>query len=117
MSTPYDDVVKATGGLASRAGAVKFYVTYSPVAPVTQFFAYAEFEGGGLKRGSGANIGLACEDLAVELLEGTTCGRCNHVIGLFTHDPRFCQWRRVGDVWRSGCGMPRDRSIKLASAA
>lgn len=114
--TEFDDVVKATAALAKRAGAVEFSVYYRGIAPKVQWFAAADFNSDGELNtvvGEGTDVGWACHSLSVRLLEGAVCGRCNHVISLVNAEPIFCQWRREGDVWVSGCGMPRDNSIEL----
>jgi hypothetical protein len=118
MMTTTEEIVKATAGLVRRAGATKFFIGENDIAPVSKYTAYAEFgDGDALKRGVGRTPEAACADLAVELLDGQVCGRCGHVIALFTNDPTFCHWRRERDVWVSGCGLPVDSSIQLRPQA
>lgn len=120
----FEQAVVATSDLARRAGAIEFKVEHSNIAPSTQWFAVATFRGPSgrdddvvVKKGSGSDLLVACDRLAVELLDGAVCRHCNHVISVYGGDSHFCRWRRVGDKWSTGCGYPLDKTIEMVARA
>lgn len=113
----YDEVVRVTGQLVKRAGGVQFEIRHNPIPTVNNWFAVATFPGDSVKDAGGADPYQACMRLAVKLLDGTVCGRCNHVIALTGNDDTFCQWRIRKGVWAPSCGLPRDPEIKLVPHA
>lgn len=57
----------------------------------------------------------AVEALARRVLDGATCGRCGEPIRLADGDPG-CRWRRYGDRWDPGCGLPPRRPARADRA-
>lgn len=104
-----EQAAQAAADLSRRAGATSFSLSYGNEDGKVVWRAVAEMPGG-FKVGAAHSPIIACDKLAVELLDGSVCRRCNHVVALSGSDPTLCRYRRRGDRWLPGCGLPVDHS-------
>lgn len=115
--------LKAAGMLVKRGGGLEFQlVEREGTKGRVYYYARATMppneknpEGANYLVGEGQSVTIACDRLAMKMLEGAACRRCGHVISLWGADPTLCHWRRRHDVWVSGCGRPVDKNIEMVA--
>ena len=112
MANDVEFLIEATSRLVKRAGASQFRMLRELNESVI-WTAIADFGDLGVRVGRGYSPAYACLRLATELLDGTTCRRCNHVIAVNGSDEHFCQWRYCGGDFRPGCGLPVNKDVAM----
>jgi hypothetical protein len=116
MPQPIDidqDAIVACTALVGRSGAKQFECGYLyDDVPFDEagWYAQAIFRGVRLIEENHRGPQEACDALARRILTGATCRRCGKLVVL-SDGREGCRWRRMGQKWEPGCGLPIDRSI------